>query len=69
MRQLNIVTGAMEFTAAMNHEGWYRMDAGLHLMFWYMSVWLCLLNVRTKNRLKPNLKAVIFRFQFGRLDI
>jgi hypothetical protein len=41
MRQLNIVTVAMEFTVPMNHESWYRMDAGLDLMFWYMSAWRC----------------------------
>jgi hypothetical protein len=57
MRQLSIVTGAMEFTAAMNHESWYRIDVSVDLMFWYMSAWRCLLHVRTKNRLKQNLKA------------
>ena len=45
----------LEFTVPMNHESWYRIDAGPDLMFWYMSAWRCLLHVRTKNRLKQNL--------------
>jgi hypothetical protein len=34
MRKLSTVTVAMKFTVAMNHASWYRIDAGVDLMFW-----------------------------------
>jgi len=33
MRQLSSVPVAMKFIVPMNHESWYRMDAGLDSMF------------------------------------
>jgi hypothetical protein len=34
MRKLSTVTVAMKFTDLMNRESWWRMDAGVDLMFW-----------------------------------
>jgi len=34
MRPLSTVTVAMQFTVAMNPASWYRIDAGVDLMFW-----------------------------------
>jgi hypothetical protein len=34
MRPLSTVTVAMPFTVAMNPASWYRIDAGVDLMFW-----------------------------------